>query len=264
MQRNSNGYIIGFAAAVCIVCALFVSGSAVALKETQQKNQKLDLQKNVISVSALPEAQKLTSLTADQIVGLFGNDASKTNRIEELYVELETGNELSIDQVDKTALDQDKTDCVDRAEKIDSKVNTAKLKCLPKYQKIYRIYKDGAISRYVLPVVGKGLWSTLKGFAAVDSGKQQVVGLTFYSHGETPGLGGEIDSEKFKGDWASGKTIYKDGKPALKVQKGKAKDLKYEVDGLSGATLTGNGVSGMMSFWFGEHGYQKFLKKGGA
>ena len=76
MQRNSNGYIIGFAAAVCIVCALFVSGSAVALKETQQKNQKLDLQKNVISVSALPEAQKLSSLTESEIVGLFG-DASK-------------------------------------------------------------------------------------------------------------------------------------------------------------------------------------------
>lgn len=263
MQRNSNGYIIGFAAAVCIVCALFVSGSAVALKETQQKNQKLDLQKNVISVSALPEAQKLASLTESEIVGLFG-DASKTNRIEELYVELETGKEFATADIDKAALDADKVECVTRAEQIDTKVNTAKLKCLPKYQKIYKIYKDNALSRYVLPVVGKGLWSTLKGFAAVDSAKEQVVGLTFYSHGETPGLGGEIDSDKFKGDWASGKTIYKDGKPALKVQKGMAKDLKYEVDGLAGATLTGNGVSGMMSFWFGSYGYEKYLKMGGA
>lgn len=262
MQHNSNGYIIGFSAAVCIVCALFVSGSAVSLKPMQLKNAELDLQKNVISVSALPEAEKITTLTENEIVALF-EDANKTNRIEKIYVELETGEEHST--VDKATLDKDKIECVDRAGEIESKQNTAKLRCLPKYQEIYKVYKDGSFARYVFPVIGKGLWSTLKGFAAVDTDGVQVVGLTFYSHGETPGLGGEIDSEKFKGDWAEGKTIYNDqNQPQLKVQKGLAKDKSYQVDGLSGATITGDGVTGMMKFWFGDHGYKTYLKKGGA
>jgi Na+-transporting NADH:ubiquinone oxidoreductase subunit C len=260
MQLNSNGYIIGFASAVCIVCSLFVSASAVALKEKQTLNQNFDLQKNVISVSALPEAQQLATITSEKVQLLFVSDQSKTHRIEEVYVELKTGQEL--ESINQSELDADKTECVKAADSLPSKVNTAKLKCLPRFQKIYKVYKDGEFSRYILPVVGKGLWSTLKGFAAVDASGGQVVGLTFYSHGETPGLGGEIDSVSFKSQWAEGRTIYKDGEVGLLVRKGVAKDKKYEVNGLSGATLTGNGVSGMMSFWFGTHGYKTYLLGG--
>ena len=77
MSLNSNTYIIGFAGAVCIVCSLFVSGAAVSLKEKQQENAKLDLQKNIISVSGLIPSKengkevdvnaKIASFSADQI-----------------------------------------------------------------------------------------------------------------------------------------------------------------------------------------------------
>jgi Na+-transporting NADH:ubiquinone oxidoreductase subunit C len=261
MSLNSNSYIIGFAAAVCVVCSLFVSGAAVSLKDKQQLNAKLDLQKNIISVAELPESKEISALSVEKIEGLFIK-SENPNRIEKLYIDIDTG---KIKPVDDAMLEQDKKECSARAKEINKKENTAKLSCRPKYQDIYKVYNGGKFSRYILPVVGKGLWSTLKGFAAVDSTREKVVGLTFYSHGETPGLGGEIDSAKFKGDWASGKKIYNaKGKPALKVAKGKAKNTEHEVDGLSGATLTANGVTGMMSFWFGEYGYQKFLKNGGA
>lgn len=260
MSLNSNSYIIGFAGAVCIVCSLFVSGAAVSLKEKQQLNAKLDLQKNIISVAELPESKDVSLLSVEQIEGLFAA-SENPNRIEQLYIDMETG---KIAKLDDAQIEADKKACAGRAQKIDKKENTAKLSCYRQYQDIYKVYSGGSFSRYVFPVVGKGLWSTLKGFAAVDNKGEKVVGLTFYSHGETPGLGGEIDSVKFKGDWAQGKKIYGSDGVALKVAKGAAKNMDHEVDGLSGATLTGNGVTGMMEFWFGQYGYEKFLKNGGA
>ena len=265
MSLNSNSYIIGFAAAVCVVCSLFVSGTAVTLKAKQKENAKLDLQKNIISVAELPESKDISALSVDQINGLFAK-SEMPNRIEKIYIDFD--NSGKIVEVDDAELEADKKGCSNRVkEKLDTtkQGNLAKLRCYPQFQDIYKVYKGGQFSRYILPVVGKGLWSTLKGFAAVDKEGQKVVGLTFYSHGETPGLGGEIDSVKFKGDWASGKIIYNDDQVALKVAKGAVKPKKkdYEVDGLSGATLTGNGVSDMMQFWFGDKGYKDFLAKGG-
>ena len=259
LNINSNSYIIGFAAAVCIVCSLFVSGAAVSLKEKQKENADLDLQKNIISVSELPESKEISSLSVEKIKGLF-EKSENPNRIEKIYIDIDTG---KVAEVDTTKLEADKKECATRAGKIPKKDNTAKLSCYMQFQDIYKVYNGGKFSRYILPVVGKGLWSTLKGFAAVDEKREKVVGLTFYSHGETPGLGGEIDSKKFKDDWASGKTIYTSNSVALGVAKGSAKDKAYQVDGLSGATLTGKGVTEMMSFWFGDHGYKKFLNTGG-
>ena len=260
MSLNSNSYIIGFAASVCIVCSLFVSGAAVSLKEKQSLNAKLDLQKNIISVAELPESKDISALSVEKIEGLF-KDSENPNRIEQLYIDIDTG---KVVDVDDAQIEADKKKCSERAQGVAKKENTAKLSCYRQYQDIYKVYSGGQFSRYVFPVVGKGLWSTLKGFAAVESSGEKVVGLTFYSHGETPGLGGEIDSAKFKGDWAKGKKIYGSNGVALKVAKGAAKNADHEVDGLSGATLTGNGVTGMMSFWFGQYGYEKFLKNGGA
>jgi len=267
MSLNSNSYIIGFAAAVCIVCSLFVSGTAVSLKAKQKENAQLDLQKNIISVAELPESKDIAALSVEQINGLFA-ESEMPNRIEKLYIDFNNGGKIvafdATKPEDAAKLEADKKGCADRVkEKLEK--NLAKLRCYPQYQDIYKVYNGGQFSRYILPVVGKGLWSTLKGFAAVDKEGKKVVGLTFYSHGETPGLGGEIDSVKFKGDWASGKIIYNDNQVALKVAKGTVKPKKkdYEVDGLSGATLTGNGVSDMMQFWFGDNGYKEFLANGG-
>lgn len=124
---------------------------------------------------------------------------------------------------------------------------------------------DDAISRIILPVRGKGLWSTMKGFMALDPESFDILGLSFYSHAETPGLGGEIDNPKWLAQWP-GKRIYDaSGGIGFKVLKGivPSGDPKkdYHVDGLAGATLTANGVTKMVRYWFGAGGYQTFLTK---
>jgi Na+-transporting NADH:ubiquinone oxidoreductase subunit C len=126
--------------------------------------------------------------------------------------------------------------------------------------------KDGdKVIQLILPVNGYGLWSTLYGFLAVEADGQTIVGLSYYEHAETPGLGGEVDNPKWKKLW-SGKKVYDtDGNVAIEVVKGSvvrgSRGEEYKVDGLAGATLTSRGVSNMLQYWMGEEGYQKYLTK---
>jgi Na+-transporting NADH:ubiquinone oxidoreductase subunit C len=147
---------------------------------------------------------------------------------------------------------------------------------------IYNVYQDNKLDRVIFPVEGKGLWSTMKGFLALSKDKQTIEGLTFYSHGETPGLGGEIDNPDWKKQWV-GKKAFDNATNIggsidvvkVKVLKGKVKspqtaddcvngdkkDGCYQVDGLSGATLTSNGVNYLVQFWLSDMGYGNYIKK---
>ena len=104
------------------------------------------------------------------------------------------------------------------------------------------IDEKNAIEKLVLPIRGYGLWGTLYGYLSLDSDLNTVRGIEYYDHKETPGLGREVDNPNWKSDWY-GKRIYnEDGSVALYVTKG-ASSTDYEIDGISGATLTTNGVS---------------------
>jgi Na+-transporting NADH:ubiquinone oxidoreductase subunit C len=120
------------------------------------------------------------------------------------------------------------------------------------------------IDQIILPVHGKGLWSTMYGFLALDKDGETVRGITFYQHGETPGLGGEIDNPRWKSQWPGKKVYSEDGKVSLGLIKGlvdtSRPDSKYQIDGLSGATLTSNGVTGMVKYWLGQQGFAKFIE----
>jgi Na+-transporting NADH:ubiquinone oxidoreductase subunit C len=116
-----------------------------------------------------------------------------------------------------------------------------------------------------------GLWSTLYGYVAVDNDLRTIQGLTFYEHGETPGLGGEVENPKWKAKWV-GKEIYTEGVDVEDVSNkdirvGVAKsapsseNAKYMVDGLSGATITSRGVDSMLKYWFSDEGFGPYFKR---
>ena len=129
--------------------------------------------------------------------------------------------------------------------------------------KIYFSKKDNEIDKLILPIRGYGLWGTLYGYIAIENDFNTVVGIEFYEHKETPGLGGEVDNPNWKDIWV-GKKIYKTGDVQLQVIKGAVDqnmdDSIYMVDGLSGATLTSKGVSNMIQYWFSDSGYLKLLE----
>ena len=100
-----------------------------------------------------------------------------------------------------------------------------------------------------VPVSGKGLWSTIYGYIALKADKKEVRGITFYKHGETPGLGGEVENPEWTAKWA-GKLI-RDADDILvgievkkgEVDPGNTREKNHCVDGLAGATITCNGVT---------------------
>ena len=133
-----------------------------------------------------------------------------------------------------------------------------------RYSVIYLLKEAGEVSKVVVPVHGYGLWSTLYGYLAIDGDLQTVSGITFYEHGETAGLGGEVDNPRWKASWA-GKSIYSGGEVKLGVIKGSVNpsspNAAYQIDGLSGATLTSVGVDNLVKYWMGPQGFGPVLKE---
>jgi Na+-transporting NADH:ubiquinone oxidoreductase subunit C len=261
MQREGTLYTLGFAALVCVVCSILVCLSAVLLKDRQDLNKLLDRQMKVLSVAGVIESGE--SLSAEKAQELF--DAN----IQLRFVSLESGEELTSEQfAAETSLDPAAYD--QRKAKDDSELgrkapkNAAQVARLPNYAVVFLVMKDDAIEQLILPVEGKGLWSTLYGFLALDKDTATVRGLTFYEHGETPGLGGEVDNPVWKGKWVGRKAFDESWAPKIAVIKGRAgspEEDPYQVDGLSGATLTSRGVSNLIQFWLGESGFGPYLAK---
>ena len=118
------------------------------------------------------------------------------------------------------------------------------------------------VDQIVLPVYGKGLWSTLYGFLALAADTRTVRGITFYQHAETPGLGGEVDNDDWKAQWIGRVALDDEYQPQIDVVRGVADpDTDYQVDGLSGATITSNGVEGLVDYWLGDDGFGPFLER---
>lgn len=102
----------------------------------------------------------------------------------------------------------------------------------------YEALKDNAIVGYVFPISGKGLWGTITGFIGVDPSGTRLLGVTFLSHQETPGLGGRIDEPWFKEQFRN-LSIPPDGSNAIIYRTGGSGN----VDAITGATLTSSSVS---------------------
>lgn len=247
-MSESAGRTLTVAAVLCGVCSVLVAGAVVVLKPMQTKNREIDFKKNILLSAGLlmPEV-----------------DVNKAfEQVESVIVNLENGEIVS--DLDPNTFNQDKAD-KDPAyiETIAKKSDIAGIKRRAKYQKVYLVKQNGEIDQIVLHVYGKGLWSTMKGFLALDKDAVTVRGFNFYSHAETPGLGGEIDNPEWLSQWPGKKVYDENMNPAIDVVKGKvnpnAANVEYKIDGLSGATLTSVGVENTFQFWLSENGYGKFL-----
>lgn len=253
MRQYSNAYIIGFATTVCLVCSIVVSTSAVALRERQDRNKVLDRQTKVLVVAGLLGEDQ--PATAEEVEGLFSDN------IRIRAVDLASG---SYDEsVDVTTFDQRKA-AKDASTSRAAPVNNAGITRLPETVLVYQKVDDDVVEMLILPIEGKGLWSTLYGFLALAPDTTTIDGITFYEHGETPGLGGEVDNPAWKAKWEGRQAYDENFEPVITVIKGAAGPVAedpYQVDGLSGATLTARGVSHLVQFWLGDNGFGPYLEK---
>ncbi len=255
MQRNSIAFTLLIAAGLCVVCSALVSTAAVGLKGQQARNKELDRKSNILRAAGLlgPNEQA----DGKKIDDLFA-------QIETKIVDLETGEYVT--DVDPAEFDQREAAAdPETSVAIPPSEDVAGLKRREKLSAVYLLQQDGKLKTLIMPVYTKGLWSTMYGFFALIGYLRTVQGLGFYQHGETPGLGGEVDNPNWKEQW-EGKLAYDDeGDIALRVIKGtvnpNSPDAEYQIDGLSGATITSRGVSNLIDYWLGPDGFGPYLAR---
>jgi Na+-transporting NADH:ubiquinone oxidoreductase subunit C len=255
-DKESLKNVLLVAVAVCLVCSIVVSTAAVMLKPQQQANQLNDQKQSVLRAAGmLPEGSNVDA-EGRGVEELF-------SEFEVRAVDLSTGE--FTDAVDPAAYDPIQA-AKDPARSMDlSKAQDQAT--IGRRENISEVYirrdAEGQIDKVVLPVRGYGLWGTLFGYLALEGDLRTVAGLGFYQQKETPGLGGEVDSPAWKMQW-HGVLIYDDsGDPAVRLVKARSPsgspDAAYEVDALSGATLTTRGVQNLVRFWTGDLGFGPFL-----
>lgn len=234
---------------LCLVCSVLVSTAAVSLKPFQQSNQKNDIRKNILAVSGIETAgQDIDTLFEQFDVKLV--DLSQGQYSED-------ADPASYDQK-KASGDPAMSQALSGAQDIASIGRRANL------APVYLLREGDAVKQVVLPVHGYGLWSTLYGFISLDADFNTIQGLRFYAHAETPGLGGEVDNPKWRAQWKGKKVFDENGNVKIQVIRGfvgsNTSNPEYKVDGLSGATLTSNGVTNLVQFWMGQDGFGPYLK----
>ena len=233
------------AVTLCLVASMIVSAAAVSLRPLQEVNALQDKQINIL-----------------QVAGIYDENADVLEAFaafEPRVVELSTG--TFSDAYDATTFD-------DRAAADDPETSTeldddpAGIVRQAKYVTVYILRDEaGEIDKLILPIHGYGLWSTLYGFIALEENGNDIFGLQFYEHAETPGLGAEVDNPRWKAMW-NGKLL-SDADGTLQISVSKAAPTAgqdHHIDALAGATLTTNGVHNLVRFWMGEAGFGPFLQ----
>lgn len=245
-KKESPMKTIVVAVILSLVCSVVVSVAAIKLKPLQQVNKELDRKLNILIAAGLIDGQEKAS--KDKIEDTF-------KLVETRVVDLATGEYVEAPQ----GFDQRKA-AKDPALNVKIDDDLAGIRTRSKLANVYLLKKDGQVDTIILPVHGYGLWSTMYGFLALKPDTTTVVGFKYYDQGETAGLGGEIENPRWRALWPGKEVLNEQGEPVIKVVKGEGK-TKHQVDGLSGATLTSDGVENSLRYWLGKDAFGPYLAK---
>lgn len=238
---------------VAVVCSVLVSSTVVVLRPIQLNNQLLERSKNVMGLTGLLEKESKPS--DDEILALFKSLDVRIVNIDEATFD----SELNVDAFNqRRAVNNPELSVA-----IPNKNDLASLGRRSRYTTIYLVWQDDKFERIILPIHGSAMWSTLYGFLALESDLNTIAAATFYEHGETPGLGDQITRPNWLAQWQGRKIYDEQGTLRFAVGAGRAQAgapaALYEVDALTGATVTADAVTSLVHYWLGPHGYQPFL-----
>ena len=217
MKTNSNSYTIVYAAVLVVIVAFLLAFVFQALRPAQEANVALDKQKQILyslNIRGLQDqaaaAKYKEVVTADEIIDANGNVVDKGSK---------GGTAAGF------------------------KLNSGDFKAGK--LAVYVCSVNGQ-TKYVIPVYGMGLWGPISGYIALNDDKSTIYGAYFNHESETAGLGAEIkDSQAWQEKFQGKKIFSDDGNIAISVVK-KVENPASEVDCVTGATLTSNGVSDML------------------
>lgn len=214
---KGDSFVVIYAAIICLVCSLMLSVASSALKEPQDYNVEIDRKMNVLKAFGVSIFDENNKRIKPPVVEKYF-----TENVSEIVVDATSGQAVASSTEAKDPLP------------------------------LYVWKENGEVKKYAFPISGKGLWSTIYGYLALERDLATIAGITFYKHGETPGLGAEVETDWFQNNF-KGKKVFKEGQRVkFEVVKGKVDDKypdgnDHAVDGISGATITANGVAKFMN-----------------
>ncbi len=246
LPNDSPAKTIAMALAVSAVCAVVVSSAAILLRPLQEANRALQQQARLAEVVAtLPGMEDVLQ-------------SAGTGKLETLVVDLATG--LPATGIDPVAFDMRAAAVAEETSSpLAPEIDLARIGRRPHFARIHVLKRDQQLALVILPIYGAGYQSTLHAYLALRGDLNTVAALKIVEQGETPGIGARIEEPAWQKLWPGKQIADENGAIRLAVVRGAATS-RFEVDGITGATRSSNGVSNMVRFWLGENGYAPVLR----
>lgn len=215
MNRNSNGYTFLFAGLMVVFVGALLAFTATSLKPSQDENVRKEKMQNILASVGVNVDREVANAKFGEVIK----------------------EELSLNEDGSVNTEV-------KAFNVDLQQELAK----PVTKQTYPLYvaEQEGKSFYIIPLRGAGLWDAIWGYVALDADMNTVKGAVFDHKGETPGLGAEITQKWFQ-DRFVGKKIRNESGKIVGVSVVKANATPNDVDAISGATITSNGVSAMIA-----------------
>lgn len=220
------------------ICAAFVSGATVYLRPIQAANR------------AAEEAAKITALVRG-IPGMSDVLEQSGGTLSTVVVDLDKGRaarDVTPDTLGSVLANPENWSTLDAAEDL------AGLGQRPNFVQIFLLRENDEVSVALLPIAGQGYGGRIDAIIAIRGDMNTIAGLAITQHSETPGLGGRIEERSWQASFPGTELRDDSGELRFRVARGPSSGV-HEVDGITGATRTGRGVTQMVRFWLGPDGY---------
>jgi len=239
------------AAAVALACSALVSVAVLLLRPVQQSNALAERNRAILDA-----AGRLPAAADERAIA----DAYQTLDVRVVDLQAQTlgadGPVADPRLYDHWALPDDSPYVLDRP----GTAAPGQPSQLPRYIPVYLVWSGSSLQRLVLPLHGPGMWSTLYAYLALEPDFRTIAAVVVYRHGETPGIGDRIEDPKWLRSW-HGKQVYDArGDVAFDVTRS-AGQSPYQVDLISGASVTSDNLGDVVRFWMGPQGYAPLLAR---
>lgn len=238
---------------VALMCSSLVSAAVVMLRPIQLNNQLLERSRNIMQLTGLVPQE--AELPDEEMLSLFKSLDARVVDIDSAVFE---------PGVDPYTYDKRRAaNNPELSVAIPPEFDLTGLGRRSRLAPAFLVWHEDEFQRIILPMRGNGMWSALYGYIALEPDLNTVAGAVFYEQNETPGLGDQITRPDWIAQW-QGRRIYDErGEVRFAVSGGRvdpgSPSAAYEVDALTGATVTADAVTGLIHYWFGPHGFQPFL-----
>lgn len=238
---------------VALVTSSLVSATVVVLRPIQLNNQLLERSRNIMQITGLMPSG--ATLRHEEMLSLFKSLDARIVNIDAAIFDTSI-DPYSFEQ--RSAANDPETSVA-----IPPEYDLAALGRRGSFAPVFLVWNGDELVRIILPIHGSGMWAPMYGYVALEPDLNTIADATFYEQNETPGLGDQIARPDWLALWR-GRQIYDErgeirfAVAATRVDPNSL-SAPYEVDALTGATITTDAVTALVQYWFGAHGYRPFL-----